>query len=742
MTEVNLLNCDNEPIHIPGAIQPHGYLFALREGDLSVAQVSANVTALLRRSPEEILDQPAALFFGSTIEARLSAMPLTDPPTTQEFAFQIGDERHHVTAHRYRGAFILELEPEVAPEEGLQATLAAAIRKLRDAGNLAEVMEVAVQEVKRVTGFDRVMVYRFEAGDHGHVVAEAKKESLDSYLDLHYPASDIPRQARDLYRLNPLRLIPKADYEPIELIPARHPDTGGPLDLSFAVLRSVSPIHREYLRNMRVGASMSMSLVVENRLWGLIACLHEEPKLVSPALRDACETIGALLALQVNALTELAFRTERQERLAMVRSLAEGMRDAKEVLDGLASQPKALMTLVGASGAAVVRERIETIGDCPPREHLEALVAWLSQRLDESGVYHTNQLSSVYPDAFPYRARVSGVLAISLPKPTPNLVLWFRTERIHTVKWSGDPNKPVDVEPGISGRLHPRRSFELWKEQVEGQAEHWTPVDLEAALDLRRFAIELDLHRQVLRERAAVSARDDLVAVVSHDLRSPLQAIVLQAAILKRMLGDVTDEKSRRVDHAVDRLESGARRMTTLLQDLLDLSKIEAGRFEINRHPENVNLLIEEACSILRPLAESKSIGLSYTAPQGLYADTDIERIFQVLSNLIGNAIKFTPQDGIIDVVASRRDEEVQFEVRDNGPGIDSTDIPHLFDRYWQSRKQNAKGTGLGLYIARGIVQANGGKIWVESELGHGARFFFTVPVAAAPSESVDSREA
>jgi signal transduction histidine kinase len=276
-------------------------------------------------------------------------------------------------------------------------------------------------------------------------------------------------------------------------------------------------------------------------------------------------------------------------------------------------------------------------------------------------------------------------------------------------------------------RVHPRRSFELWKEEVRFHSAPWSDPDLEAAEHLRRNAVEIDLERQVVREQRAVRARDDLVAVVSHDLRNPLGVIQMQAAILQKAVASGNEEFSRRIQTSSDHIQRAVRHMNTLIRDLLDLAKLEAGRFTLQCSRCQMNELVEESLLILRPLAEAKRITLT----ADLHADAvhaDRDRIFQVLSNLVGNAIKFTPLNGGISVRAETVDTETRVTVSDTGPGIPAEQLANIFDRYWQARRSDQEGSGLGLFIAKGIVEAHGGRIWTEAHPGRGATFVFILP--------------
>jgi light-regulated signal transduction histidine kinase (bacteriophytochrome) len=366
-------------------------------------------------------------------------------------------------------------------------------------------------------------------------------------------------------------------------------------------------------------------------------------------------------------------------------------------------------------------------GNCPEPEDIRALHKWLQ----ESGepVFASHHLASVYPPAAQYQQVASGVLAMSLPKPVDNGVLWFRPEVKENINWSGDPRKPLDLENSDAGlRLRPRTSFEIWKVEMAGISNKWSHGDLFAANDLRRSALENDLARQVRREQEAVRARDELVAVVSHDLRNPMTVISMLCGMMQKAFSSDGPHTSRRISTAIDTMQQAAGRMNTLLEDLLDTSKIDAGRYSIAPQRLDVGQMFEEAQALLAPLALDKDISISFAADPDLTIHADPERLFQVLSNLVGNAIKFTPRLGTVGVHATSVGDDIVFTVRDSGEGIPKEHLPHVFDRYWTVKEGNPTGTGLGLYITQGIVEAHGGRIEAESEPGQGSEFRFTVP--------------
>jgi chemotaxis family two-component system sensor kinase Cph1 len=727
---VDLSNCDLEPIHIPASIQPHGALMVLREPDLAIQQASENVGEFFGRSFEDVLQHSLSSLLGSAATDKVrDAVRDGRWDSVNPLQLDVGSVRLEGIVHRHDGALILELESasNTSQSDGDNQSLRRALMSLQSTRTLSALCEAVVREVRHLTGFERVVLYKFHAGGDGSVEAESKENFLESYLGLHYPASDIPRQARELYRKNWLRIIPDGRYVPARILPTLRVDSNTALDLSFSVLRSVSPIHLEYMANQGVRASMSISLVVRDQLWGLISCAnHTGPRQIPYELRSTCEALGRLSSFQIAAVeehqAEIARKSRRHARSALAGTLHKG-----EVLRGVLADPIALMELVTAEGAAVLSgNEIESCGITPSHAAIAALTDWLDARNDPE-VFATSFLSSLYPAAAEIINSASGILTFALPGALRRRIVWFKPEVLKNISWGGNPSKPIDMNPGM--RIHPRRSFELWREQVRAHSALWTETDLEAAENLRRDAVEIDLERQVVREQRAVRARDDLVAVVSHDLRSPLGVIQMQAAILLQTVGGGREEFSRRVQTSAEHIQRSVGRMNALIRDLLDLAKLEAGRFSLQCQAHQMRELLEESLIILRPLAEAKRITL-HSDLDGGEVNVDRDRIFQVISNLVGNAIKFTPDGGDVLVRCETVGTDVQITVSDTGPGIPAEQHANIFDRYWQARRNDFEGSGLGLFIAKGIVEAHGGRIWIEDHTGPGAMFMFTLPRA------------
>ena len=740
-TEVTLDNCASEPIHIPGAIQPYGVLFACRGPELIVSQVSANVGAqftdaspetVLGRSLQELVDEPSAAVLRAVAES-------DDVRGDGPFRLVTRDNVSlDAVATRTGDVLLIEVEPATPTRfhtiGSFDPRLRSIVRRLHAAQSIASLSDIAAAELRRLTGFDRVMVYRFDADWNGEVVAQDKRADLEPFLGQRYPASDIPAQARRLYTVNRLRLIADASYEPCPLVPPLDPQTRAPLDMSESLLRSVSPIHIQYLHNMAVRASMSVSLIVDGELAGLIACHHYAgPHRVSVTVRDTCEYLGAALSWQLHVIegAESARRMRETQRHEgeLVRRLAV----ASELLDAL--DAPALLELVEAKGAAVVlHEGTRRIGQCPSLEDVQAIVAQLRAQPDE--VHVTDRLAHVITGAERFEERAAGMLAVAIAPALGEYILWFRPAIAREIRWAGNPSKQASMDEAGVPRLTPRGSFELYKEVVRGRSEPWQEWQIDAASSLRRVLLggvrrrAVELRNVNERLRLADRAKDHIVAAVSHELRSPLNVIAGWASLLKT--GGVPPE---RVPQAIEVIVRNATLQAQLIDDLLDVSRVTAGNLTLEVQDVDLAALIETTVAPLAIALEAKSLKMTVLVAEDARAGRgDPTRLRQVVTNLVSNAIKFTDKGGAIEVRLDRRQSELELVVSDSGRGISEDFLPHVFEAFRQEDMtvtRRAGGLGLGLAIVKTLVELHGGRVWVESEgLGRGARFFVRLPVA------------
>lgn len=744
----DLTNCDREPIHIPGAIQPHGVLLVLREPSLIICQVSENTQALLGLPVQEVLGQSLDALLPADQRAGIRAVLLSDQLEENnplKLTLREGAEARTFNgiAHRHQGRLFLELEPrteqESTPFFGFYHQARGAMSRLRNAKDLRALCEEGVREVRRLTGFDRVIIYRFDTDWNGQVLAEDRAETADPYMDLHFPASDIPRQARALYELNLLRIISAVDYVPARILALPEEAAQGPLDMSFCVLRSVSPVHQEYLRNMGAGCSMSISLLRDGRLWGLISCTHMSgAKYIPYEVRTACEFVGQFVSSFIPTKEGYENYDQRIRAKSIQGRLLERMTRSADFATELCQSPPELLELTGASGAAVYfNGRMTILGKAPSDEQLQELIRWLSIRPASQDVFITNSLLRHYPESEAYKDVAAGLIAASMSRGRHNYVLWFRPEVVQTVSWGGNPNKPVDVKDHQL-RLHPRKSFALWKETVRGKSMPWKDYELEAASELRRNIIDIVLERseELLKlntelERSNVEL-DSFAYAASHDLKEPLRGIHNYASLVLREDAESLRPTNRTRMDTVVRL---TQRMESLINSLLHYAQV--GRMELSLRDTDLNDVLSSVLEVLKPRIEEARAEVRVPHPLPL-ARCDRVRMMEVFTNLITNGLKYNDKDRKWVELGSRQHPEfgTVYSVRDNGIGIKPEyhdTVFRIFKRL-HSRDKYGGGTGTGLTIVKRLVERHNGRIWLESQPGEGTTFFFTLDSEKEPA--------
>ena len=519
-TPIDLDNCAREPIHIPGSVQPRGVLFVVREPTLTVAQVSSNVLSLLDRGIDDVLLRTLGEIFGPSVGTAIERVTASFGDLRERNPIEVEIELRGRTVlfdailHRADGALLVEFEPAEGPRPfsfpNTYQAARGAVGELNRAASLPELYDITARSIRDLTGFDRVMIYRYDALYNGEVVAEAKRADLNTFLGQHYPASDIPPQARALYEKNWIRLISDVAYTPAPLVPALDPAVGVPQDLTYAGLRSVSPVHVEYLQNMGVRASMSISLLREGKLWGLVACHHYSSAHTPPyGVRAAAEFLGSALSLRLvdqSEDDELRLRLASQAVLAKL--TASTVDESGPILDGLFGAPD-LRDLVAADGVvAFLQNETRSAGTVPDGAVVDALASWARGVGDE--VVATDSLERSGIDVAVDPSAVSGLLAVNLPDG--QFILWLRGEYAHTVDWGGDPhNKAIAAQEGDNVRLSPRKSFDRWREDVRGRSTEWRRGERAVAGDLRHHLVESLYSRMRSEARLAETLQRSLL---------------------------------------------------------------------------------------------------------------------------------------------------------------------------------------------------------------------------------------
>lgn len=736
-------------------VQPHGILLVLNEADLTVVQVSQNtreafglsVDEVLGKTLDELLDDYQVDQFRAGL--RSDNLDVLNP--TKIWVRRRGDDYgvYDAVFHRNEAGFlIMELEPALnhdnIPFLSFYHLARTSIGQLEaGSASLADFCRIIVHEVRQVTGFDRVMLYKFDDDGHGEVLAEEKLADMESYLGLHFPESDVPAPARKMFLSNWIRVIPNASAEAVDLVPAVNPITQQPTDLVMSILRQPYHCHIEYLHHMNVESSLTISLMKDQKLWGLIACHHKTPKYVPYELRKACEFLGRVIFSEISTLEEEADQSYQLHLAAVQTALIDQMAQEDYFIDGLVRRDPNLLDLAGAKGAAICfGGQWTTLGRTPPEDELNYLVQWLAKAVSDE-VYVTNALPLEYSEAQRFKDVASGLIAIPISKRS--YVLWFRPEVIQTVNWGGNPNEAYTLVGEAENQwLCPRKSFELWKETVSLRSLPWQGVEVKAALELRKAIVNIVLRQA---EELALLATDlersnaelkKFAYVASHDLQEPLNQVANFVQLLEMRYDAKLDEDGKEfIGFAVE----GVSLMQTLIDDVLTYSKVDLQGIEWQL--TNVQDSLDQALGNLRGrVAET---GAVITVDQLPTIVADGTQLMQLFQNLIGNAIKFRKLGEVphIHIGVKRQEDQWLFSVADNGIGFDSQFAERIFVIFQRLHTRDEyPGSGMGLAICKKIVECHRGRIWVDSTPDEGTTFYFTIPVEGRDRSHGNGRKA
>ncbi|MBE9001322.1 GAF domain-containing protein [Nostoc sp. LEGE 12447] len=749
-----LTNHDRKPIHIPGSIQPHGVLLALST-QLEILQVSNNTQAYLGKEPKDLLGKPLSYLLEAQQVEAVKQCLVKKIGSTNAFKVLIntsyGEQDFDAIAHRTEEAVILELEPTDSKSEvsflGFHALAGEAIAKMQSTSNLIEFLHLVAEEVQKIIGFDRVMVYQFDESEAGSVVAEVKREDLSPYLGLHYPATDIPAQARELYTRCFLRFLPDLTAEPVQLVPRQNPTTHQHLDLSYSVLRSFDWCCAEYHQNMGVKGLLVISLIQEQKLWGLISCHHQTTKHISYEVRKMCEFLGQIVS------SELAHKISSSEwdykvKLKSLQSeFLESISQADNFIDALIKPEIRLLDFVSASGAAVCLDNeINLVGTTPNIDQVQALIEWADTQVSDN-LFSTDSLPKVYPEALIFKDTASGLLLLRISKVRRYYILWFRPEVIQTVNWAGNPQESIKAEGDGSYTLSPRKSFEQWQETVRLTSLPWKGCELESAIALSNAIVGIVLSKadELAKINLELERSNQELAsfayAASHDLKEPLRGIYNFSTVLLEDYAQVLDDDGIECLQTVVSLSV---RMETLINALLRLSQL--GQAHLREQATDLNELLNQVINVFHASRQDSAL-VDIRIPRPLPTiQCDRVLVNEVFSNLLSNAFKYNDKAeqwveiGYLDEGLGTRDwgqgeypipnpQSPIFYIRDNGIGIPQHHLETIFRLFKRlhSQEKYGGGAGAGLAIVKKIVELHNGQIWVESTVGVGSIFYFTL---------------
>lgn len=739
-----LEECAKEPIHIPGSIQPYGMLFVVDEAEMRIEQLSNNMETWLGRAADDLLGEPISDVIGAenceTIHHIIQERSLQPIQST---VIEVKEQLFDVVAHRYNSSIVIELEIvddiKAQSRDYFYDELREFAVGMRDTRSPEELYQYITNSIQKITNFDRVKLYKFDEDWNGEVIAESKKEYMPSYKGLRFPASDIPEQARKLYMQNFIRQITDINDAPVPLIPQNHPGSGAPLDMTYSVLRSVSPVHIQYLENMKVMASMSITVIQDGRFWGLIACHHNSPYHVPYRIRICSEIMGHIFSSQLSTMEKFVDSRDSEKRKLLLERLSASLGQQFRLEDLISSKVDISLGAMKADGIAIVKgSMVAGHGHHPEADQINNLAEWLFAR-ESTEIFHTHEAEKALKGVPELAGLQGGFLACPISRLNKEFIIWFRKCIKEEVSWAGKPEKSVE-ETRAGFRLTPRASFSIWKDTVRNRSKAWSKDDITTATSIVNIVLESERHQA---EHASI-AKSEFLANMSHELRTPMNAIIGIINILNK-----DTELNQKQKEFINTLNISSQSLLQLINDLLDISKIEANEMELEKIDFNLAELIEEVRSLMHVRAQEKDIVLNikYPGKDQLDIKGDQIRLRQVILNLVSNAIKFT-EDGFVNLIVRLDDEDeskFHIDVSDTGIGMTETQLANIFDKFVQADESVSRkygGTGLGLSITRHLVQLMGGEIKAQSQYGMGSRFTVTLPLAKAAEKPCQAEPA
>ncbi len=732
--QVDLTNCDKEPIHIPGKVQAHGFLVAV-DNQFVISYASENISAFLPTQAADLLGQKVSALehlllqqeeTGFISQLLLLGRHTKSFETINPYKVIINRADHNLILSQTGSYFLLEFEPDsTATEVDIHKTIGRSVSEMLAGKQLKQLLDNAAQQVKQLIGYDRIMIYKFLDDGHGEVIAEYKEDYLEPFLGLHYPATDIPKQARELYKKNLTRIITDVNAESSPILGMASQGEEKPLDLTCSALRAVSPIHIQYLKNMGVTSSFSISLMYKDELWGLIACHNYSPRFINYKAREASKLIGQIISSALEYKQDEANVQKNEQFKAAYNELSDMLRKGGDIGEAITQHETNILSVTDATGAVLVYEdKITSLGQVPDKADLENLVNWLKKNMEDR-IYYTHQLPEVYQPAKNFSNVASGILACTLSKEMGELIAWFKPEQLSTINWAGNPNKPVEVDAHGVMNLSPRRSFDVWQETVRNSSERWTREEIANVLKLRdevvfainRQANEIRLLNEKLKQ--AYEELDTFSFTVSHDLRTPLSTIKNYSELLLEANQSLDDDAKRILRKVI----AGADKLNFLIKEVLNYSRV--GRADLEYTDIDMKSLVDEIKNDLVVALNIRDLQFEVGDTPLLYGDRTM--VTQVFANLLNNAIKYSAKSNPpkVRVEGKETSTEVIYSINDNGIGIDLNYYNRIFDLF--KRMDNVRGyegTGVGLAIVKRIIEKHHARIWVESELGVGTIFY------------------
>ena len=754
---INFERCEDEPIHIPESIQSYGFLIAFNYKDLKISIVSDNCESVFtepligkhfleilssdtneRAFLEETFDRVTKTKIRLPIKLHLKASMLEEGAAIDYLAV-VYDSGHN---------YVVELEPATefrdtySAEQFIKLYAMSIAPRFKEMTSLREMAQEMVSTIRYLTNMDRVVLYKFNDDYSGKVIAEAKADDMDSYQDLYFPASDIPAQARALYKTNWVRLTPDTELPPARLVPSTEASGREPLDLTRSLLRTFSPIHLQYIRNQGLRASFSISLVTDGELYGLISCHHREPSYIPQDVRLQCENLSQLFSWHLLAKEEEIAKHKKYATDEAVDAMLDRIGPANPISRVVKSGEKAFLEALNSSGF-VYYSQYETItlGSTLPIELIKEI---FSKASSQGGFPYTNDaLYDDYPEARQYG--IAGIMIIPLFEKKQYFTAWFRKETHRVQKWIGAEDEKSEDAPKAQ-RLKPRASFTIHTRTIKGRSTSFDKADVDTANRLNRmflvYALDVQerMHISIQELEKQDNYRNEFLATLAHELRNPLGPIMSGASILET----VDDDKTRKRVTAI--INRQAEYMSKLINDLMDVSRITRGKVKLEFEKLSIQDVLSDSLEIVDQQVKAKKHNITVN-----YLEKDVTvygdkaRLSQIFSNIIHNAAKYTSEQGSITVDIREEGVMVVVAVKDNGMGIPEDRLKDVFNMFTQIEAHSTHtkgGLGIGLTLVSKLVMLHHGDVSVMSEgLGRGSTFEVRLPISKMAYEQSDNQE-
>jgi len=648
------------------------------------------------------------------------------------------------------GKIVVELEPAAKFRETYSAQhyiklyAMSVAPKFKTYESLDSMAQEIVNTIKYITDMERVVLYKFNEDRSGQVIAEAKVDNIESYLGLYYPASDIPPQARDLYKKNWVRLMPNVDLEPSKLIPTIDDSKREPLDMTHSLLRSLSPIHRQYVKNQGLKASFSMSLVTHDELWGMISCHSRQPVYIPQNVRLQCENLSQLFSWHLYAKEEELYIEKKRRADSAIDTMLDKTSPDYPIIDVFRGNKEAVLEIMAADGFAFFSEgETFSIGQTPELPVVKKLYNMAEKTKGQPFVSNkvTDFLDEEDKDDL---NDIRGVLLIPLTEKRNFFTAWFRKETKQIQKWAGLPEEK-SANASKKERLTPRSSFQVHIKEIHEESKQWDQNDIDMASRFNRvfLAHALETHEKMRKNLSNLQEQDryknEFLATLAHELRNPLAPIGAGISLLEKKQDPDTQSK------VINTMKRQVGHMTKMINDLLDVSRITRGKIKLEKENLAIQKVIKNAVETCTTIIEENKHNLSLNLPEDfLWINGDATRLSQIFSNILNNASKYTDPGGKIEILVTKDKEWVSVKIKDNGLGIPENKLNQIFDMFTQvdAHSTHTKGgLGIGLTLVQRLVLLHGGKIKVRSDgQGEGTEFEVLLPLVQKDIKTADSK--